>query len=317
MDQAMIAIWTGINMEDLREVWEMFRASFHILLILIIAYVAFRAMGRLLRAFQVFAMTRADDNPEEIKRISTLSQVFRYLFTVIITVVTVMLILSELGISIAPILATAGVAGVAIGFGAQSLVKDYFTGFILLLENQIRQGDVVEVAGKGGFVEEVTLRFVKLRDYDGNVHFIPNGAISVVTNMSRQFAFSVIDIAVAYKEDVDEVMEIMREVGRALRADPAFKDRILSDIEMAGVDRLGESSVTIRCRFQVTALSQWDVRREFYRLIKRAFDERGIEIPFRHLTVYPGHHKDGNVDPLIAAIPPKPNGGESPRPQPS
>lgn len=308
----MTAIWTNISMADLREVWEMFRASFRIILILVIAYVAMRALGRLLKVFQGFAMTRADDNPEELKRISTLSHVFRYIFTVLISVVTIMLILSELGISIAPILATAGVAGVAIGFGAQSLVKDYFTGFILLLENQIRQGDVVEIAGKGGLVEEVTLRFIKLRDYDGNVHFIPNGAISVVTNMSRQFAFSVIDIAVAYKEDVDEVIEVMREVGKGLRADPAMKDRILSDIEIAGVDRLGDSSITIRCRFQVTALAQWDVRRAYYRLIKRAFDERNIEIPFPHLTVYPGHRKDGGIDPLIAEFPQKANGNTSP-----
>jgi small-conductance mechanosensitive channel len=311
----MDAILTHFDMADLREIWELSRASLRIVLILVVAYVAFRAVGRLLKVFQAFALTRAEDNPEELKRVGTLSHVFRYIFTVLISVVTIMLILSELGISIAPILATAGVAGVAIGFGAQSLVKDYFTGFILLLENQIRQGDVVEVAGKGGFVEEVTLRFIKLRDYDGNVHFIPNGAISVVTNMSRQFAFSVIDIGVAYKENVDEVIEVMREVGNQLRADPAFKDRILGDIEIAGVDRLGDSSVTIRCRFQVTALSQWDVRRAYYRLIKQAFDERGIEIPYRHLTVYPGHYKDGRVDPLIAAIPPETN-GEQPPPAP-
>lgn len=301
----MDAILTNFNWADWREIWELSRASLRIILILIVAYVAFRAVGRLLKAFQAFAMTRADDNPEELKRISTLSQVFRYIFTVLISVVTLMLILSELGISIAPILATAGVAGVAIGFGAQSLVKDYFTGFVLLLENQVRQGDVVEVAGKGGFVEEVTLRFIKLRDYDGNVHFIPNGAISVVTNMSRQFAFSVIDIGVAYREDLDEVIEVMKEVGKDLREAPGFKERILSDLEMAGVDKLGDSSITIRCRYQVTALSQWDVRREYYRLIKRAFDERGIEIPYPHITVYPGHNKDGSVDPLLAEIPQK------------
>jgi small-conductance mechanosensitive channel len=305
----MTAIWTNFNMADLRDIWEMSRETLRIVLILVIAYVAMRAVGRLLKVFQAFAMTRAEDNPEELKRVSTLSQVFRYIFTVLITVVTIMLILSELGISIAPILATAGVAGVAIGFGAQSLVKDYFTGFILLLENQIRQGDVVEVAGKGGFVEEVTLRFVKLRDYDGNVHFVPNGAISVVSNMSRQFAFSVIDIRVAYKEDVDEVIAIMKEVGKELRTDPNLKDRILGDIEMAGVDALNESHIVIRCRFQVTALSQWDVRRAFFRRIKQVFDERGIEFPYQHLTLYPGKSKDGNVDPLIAEIPlPQPNG---------
>ncbi|HYG13691.1 MAG TPA: mechanosensitive ion channel family protein [Methylophilaceae bacterium] len=308
----MTAIWTNFNMADLREIWEMSRETLRIVLILVISYVAMRAVGRLLKVFQAFAMTRAEDNPEELKRVSTLSQVFRYIFTVLITVVTIMLILSELGISIAPILATAGVAGVAIGFGAQSLVKDYFTGFILLLENQIRQGDVVEIAGKGGFVEEVTLRFVKLRDYDGNVHFIPNGAINVVSNMSRQFAFSVIDIRVAYKEDVDEVIRIMREVGSELRQDPNLKDRILGDIEIAGVDALADSHVLIKCRFQVTALSQWDVRRAFFYRIKRAFEENDIEIPYPHVTFYPGRHKDGSIDPLIGEIPQRPNGNTPP-----
>ncbi|HEU4707864.1 MAG TPA: mechanosensitive ion channel family protein, partial [Methylophilaceae bacterium] len=134
----MNAILTNLNMADLRELWEVSRASLRIVLILVVAYIAFRASGKLLKVFQAFALTRAEDNPEELKRIGTLTQVFRYIFTVLISVVTLMLILSELGISIAPILATAGVAGVAIGFGAQSLVKDYFTGFILLLENQIR-----------------------------------------------------------------------------------------------------------------------------------------------------------------------------------
>ena len=218
----MDAILTNFTMADLREIWEMSRATLRIVLILVVAYVAMRALGRLLKTFQAFAMTRADDNPEELKRISTLSQVFRYIFTVLISVVTIMLILSELGISIAPILAAAGVVGVAVGFGAQSLVKDYFTGFILLLENQIRQGDVVEAGGKGGYVEEVTLRYIRLRDYDGNVHFIPNSAISVVTNLSREYAFSVIDLRIAYKEDTDYVIDLMREVGAELRKDPNF-----------------------------------------------------------------------------------------------
>jgi small conductance mechanosensitive channel len=310
----MTAILTNLNMADLREIWEWSRASLRIVLILVIAYVAMRALGRLLKVFQAFALTRAEDNPEELKRIGTLSQVFRYIFTVLITVVTIMLILSELGISIAPILATAGVAGVAIGFGAQSLVKDYFTGFILLLENQIRQGDVVEAGGKGGFVEEVTLRFIKLRDYDGNVHFIPNGAISVVTNMSRQFAFSVIDIRVAYKENVDDVIRIMREVGAELRADPNLKDRIISDIEIAGVDALADSYVLIKCRFQVTALSQWDVRRAFFRRIKQVFEEKGVEIPYPHVTLYPGHRRDGSIEPLIGEIPQQPN-SDAPAPE--
>lgn len=142
----------------------------------------------------------------------------RYLANVVMTLISGLLVLSELGISVAPILGAAGVVGIAVGFGAQSLVKDYFTGFFLLLENQIRQGDVVEIAGKGGLVEEVTLRFVRLRDYEGNVHYIPNSLISTVTNRSRGFANAVIDIGVAYGEDLDEVFAVMRRVGTELRA---------------------------------------------------------------------------------------------------
>ena len=223
-----------------------------------------------------------------------MGRVFRYIVSVLIILVAGMLILSELGISIAPILATAGVLGVAIGFGAQSLVKDYFTGFFLLLENQVRQGDVVEAGGKGGLVEEVTLRYIKMRDYDGNVHFIPNGIVTTVTNMSREFAYSVIDVGIAYREDVDEVMAIMHEVGERLRRDEAFADKILDDMEMAGVDRWADSSVVIRCRFKVQPLEQWGVRREFLQRLKREFDVRGVEIPFPHLTLYPGQARDGS-----------------------
>ncbi|ROH88599.1 mechanosensitive ion channel family protein [Pseudomethylobacillus aquaticus] len=231
---------------------------------------------------------RAGQDLEDLKRIDTLLRVFRYVATVVIAGVAGMEILHELGVSIAPILTAAGVVGLAVGFGAQSLIKDYFNGFFLLIENQIRQGDVVEAAGKGGLVEEVTLRHIKLRDYDGNVHFIPNGAISTVTNMSRGFAQSVIDVRVAYREDMDRVMQIMRQVGTELRDDQVYREKILDDLEMAGVDRWDESAVILRCRFRVLPLEQWGVRREYLRRLKRRFDEQGIEIPYPHLTLYRG-----------------------------
>jgi small conductance mechanosensitive channel len=192
------------------------------------------------------------------------------------------LILSVLGISIAPILGAAGVVGLALGFGAQSLVKDYFTGFFLLMENQIRVGDVVEAGGKAGLVEEVTLRYVRLRDYSGNVHYVPNGNISTVTNMSMGFAYAVMDVGVAYGENTDEVAAVIRKVGQTMRDDPEYGSKILEDLEIAGVDNLADSAVMIRCRFQVLPLEQWGVRREFNRRIKLAFDEVGIEIPFPH-----------------------------------
>ena len=270
----------------------------HIILILVLAWFARRLAKRAIRLLKSYLNNQAESNPEEIKRIETLGQVFHYVASVIIVVVAGMLLLGELGISIGPLLATAGVVGMAIGFGAQHLIRDYFTGFFILLENQIRQGDVVEVAGKGGLVEEVTLRYIKLRDYEGNVHFIPNGAISTVTNMSRGFAFSVIDVGVAYRENVDEVIEIMKQVGTELRQDPVFASKILEDIEMAGVDKLDDSAVVIRCRFKVPPLEQWGVRREYLKRLKQAFDAHGIEIPYPHITVYPGQAKDGSAPPL-------------------
>ncbi|MBI2315821.1 MAG: mechanosensitive ion channel family protein, partial [Betaproteobacteria bacterium] len=154
-----------------------------------------------------------------------------------------------------------------------------------LLENQMRQGDVVEIAGKSGLIEEITLRHVRLRDYDGNVHYVANSLITTVTNMSRGFAHAVVDVGVAYRENVDEVFEVMREVGAELRADPVFGAKIAGELEIAGVERWAESAVILRCRFTVRPLEQWNVRREYLRRLKRAFDARGIEIPVPHVAV--------------------------------
>ena len=192
--------------------------------------------------------------------------------------------------------------GVAVGFGAQSLVKDYFTGFFLLLENQMRQGDVIEAGGHGGVVEEITLRYVRMRDYDGNVHFVPNGTITTVTNKTRGFAYSVIDVGIAYRENIDEALAIMRQVGSELRADPDMALKILEELEIAGVNELGDSAVVLRCRFKTAPIEQWGIRREYLRRIKIAFDAAGVEIPFPHVTVYPGQLKDGASPALRLAI---------------
>ena len=215
-----------------------------------------------------------------------------------ITLVAGMLVLHELGLSIAPLLAAAGVAGIAIGFGAQSLVKDYFTGVIMLLVDQARVGDVVEIGGKSGLVEAVTLRYMRLRDYDGNVHYVPNGAITTVTNRSRGFAYAVIEVGIAYRENVDEAFEVMRRVGRALREDAELGPRTLDDLEIAGVDRWADSAVILRCRMKTLPLQQWGVRRAFLKQLKQAFDEAGIEIPFPHMTVYAGEPKAGSAAPF-------------------
>jgi len=268
-----------------------------VVLIAVVAWIALGVTRRLIRIFRT-RITRAMDDPEQVKRVETLGRVFRYVAAVVILVIATTLILSELGIAVAPILGAAGVIGLAVGFGAQSLVKDYFAGFFILLENQIRQGDVVAIADKSGLVEEVTLRYVRLRDYDGNVHIVSNGLITTVTNMSRGFAQSVADVGVAYREDTDEAIGVMREVGAEMRADPLFGPKILDDLDVAGVDKWADSAVILRCRFKVRPLEQWNVRREFLRRLKKAFDARGIEIPFPHLTIYAGVARDGTAPPF-------------------
>lgn len=269
----------------------------HVLIILGLTWLALRLSRKLLARLRHHMQQDVEDR-ERLKRLDTLERVFRYVATVVIALVGTMLVLSEVGISIAPILATAGVLGIAIGFGAQSLVKDYFNGFFLLLENQVRVGDVVEVAGKSGLVEEMTLRYIRLRDYEGSVHYIPNGIVDTVTNRSRGFAYAVIDVGVAYREDLDEVYGVMGEAAAELRADPEFGPRIVDDIEIAGVDNWADSAVVIRCRFKVMPLEQWGVRRAYLYRLKKAFDAAGIEIPYPHITVYAGQGKDGSAPPL-------------------
>lgn len=254
-------------------------------MILLLAWLLLAIARRLIRLFHTHMASRTA--ADEITRIETLAQVFRYFATAVICVVAGTLVLDAVGISIAPVLATAGVAGLAIGFGAQSLIKDYFTGFFLLLEDQVRQGDIVEISGKAGQVEEVTLRYVRLRDGDGFVHFIPNGEIKLVTNRTRGFARAVVDVGIGYGVDVEKAMAVMREVGQTMRADEKWRSRLAADTEILGVEKLADSSVVLRAQLQVVPPSERDnVKREFQKRLKKAFDERGIEIPFPQLSVH-------------------------------
>ena len=284
----------------------------NVILILLLAWLAHALLHRLLRAMHARLMAR-ESSPDEQRRLSTLQRVFGYIGNVVLAILVVMLVLSEFGISIAPILATAGVAGVAVGFGAQSLVKDYFTGFVMLVENQIRVGDWVEVAGKSGLVEEVTLRYVRLRDFEGAVHFVPNGTIVTVTNRSRTFAFAVMDIGIGYGENIERVYLLLRDNAREMQADPVFADKILEDIEITGVEQWAESALMIRCRIKVVALQQWIVRREFLRRLKRRFDEHGVEIPYPHRMVYTSPLPPPAVPAPPAGVPASPpSAGDSP-----
>jgi len=252
--------------------------------VLLTALVLRYVFNRLLRRFFVGVSGRAP-SVEERRRVETVGKVTRHTSSALIMVVAVLVMLNQIGISIAPILGAAGVVGIAVGFGAQSLVKDIFAGFFLLVENQIRVGDVVEIAGKSGAVEQLSLRRTKLRSYDGSVHYISNGLITTVTNMSTEFAFAVVDIGVAYREDIDRVFTVMRETAQSLREAPGFGPRIVDDIEIAGVEQWAESAVMIRARIRTQPLDQWSVRREYLKRLKAAFDREGIAIPLPHRTL--------------------------------
>ncbi len=207
--------------------------------------------------------------------------------------------LSHLGVETAPLLAGAGVVGLAIGFGSQALVKDLITGLFILLGDTIRVGDVIDTAAKSGVVEEMSMRTITLRSYDGNVHTIPYGSIDVVTNMTKEYSFALMDIEIAYKENTDDVIRVIREIDDRLRKEWPYRRLILEPIDIAGVDQFGNSAVAIRMRSKTRPGEQWGIRREFLRRIKLRFDELGIEIPYPHQTVYFGADKAGHAAPLL------------------
>lgn len=227
-------------------------------------------------------------SPAQRRRADTLTHVLRDVARVFIVAVGTMMVLSEIGIDLKPLLAAAGLGGLAIGFGAQSLVKDVISGFFILLEDSIAVGDVVEIAGVSGVVEEVKLRTITLRDVSGGVHIVPNGIVDRVKNMTKDYSYYVFDIGVAYREDVDHVMAVLVDIAEELRADSSYAANILEPLEMLGVDRFDDSAVVIRCRIKTPPGQQWRIGREMNRRIKKTFDAKGIEIPFPHRTLYWG-----------------------------
>lgn len=232
------------------------------------------------------------------KRADTLGAFIKYVLSGTILVVAGLMILGQLKIEIGPVLAAAGVVGVAVGFGAQHLVQDVISGFFILMEDEIRVGDVVQIADKGGLVERMNLRMVVLRDLAGNVHYVRNGRIDVVTNMTKDYSRYVFEIGVAYREDVDHVIEVVKQVDEELRNDPAFGGDILEPIEVLGLDKFADSAVVVKARTKTKPIKQWATAREFNRRLKKRFDELDIEIPFPHQTIYMGEDKTGAAPPL-------------------
>jgi small conductance mechanosensitive channel len=233
--------------------------------------------------------------PHRVARLRTLLPLMRKALFAVLTVMVALVALAEFGVNIGPLLAGAGIVGLAVGFGAQTLVKDIITGAFLLIEDALAVGDVVTVTGIGGVVEDLSIRSIRLRDMSGNVHTIPFSSVDTVTNMTKDFSYYLLDIAVAYREDTDEVSKVCGEIVDEMRLDPELGPFILEPLEMLGIERFAESAVILRARIKTTPIKQWLVGREFNRRMKKRFDALGIEMPFPHRTIYFGVDKDGNA----------------------
>jgi small conductance mechanosensitive channel len=267
-------------------------AALRIALVGVTAWLALRMLRAALRRLES-VLVRAGEPTEVVpgatrKRVATLIGLVGTLAAVTAWALAGVIALDQLGLDITPILAGAGIVGLAVGFGAQNVIRDVISGFFLVLENQVRVGDVAIVNGTGGLVEAITFRTIVLRDLAGGVHVVPHGAVTTLANMTKGWSAYVLDVGVAYKEDTDRVVELMREVAERLRQDPRYAPTMLEPIEIFGVDDFGASQVTIKARLKTRPIEQWNVGREYRRRLKKAFDAAGIEIPFPHRSLYVG-----------------------------
>ena len=287
-------------------------AGLRIVLILILVWIFLGILRKLLQRLEKALIDKAQAEGEvpgeAVKRAETLVRLLRQAVIIVVWVITFLLILRQLGVDIGPVLASAGIVGVAVGFGAQHLVRDVITGFFIILENQVRVGDVAIINGTGGLVERINFRTIVLRDLSGTVHTFPNGTINTLANMTREWSAFVFNIGVAYKEDTDKVVEILKRVGAELRQDPKFGPLMIDDVEIFGVDQFADSAVVIKGRTRTLPIKQWDVGREFQRRVKKAFDQAGIEIPFPHMSVYFGEASKPFLTHLVDGAPKKNNG---------
>ena len=279
----------GIPLEELTA-W-LFAQGLRVVLIGLLAYFTVRVAALGINHFEDIVRSRAGDNADKIElveRVHTISGLVTNAVNIIVFSAASLMMLQELGVNITPLLTGAGIAGLAVGFGAQNLVRDVISGFFFILEDQVHVGDVVEVNGTSGLVEAVKLRTLVLRDLSGTVHVVPNGEITTLSNKTKVFSYAVLDIGVAYKEDTDHVSAVLQDVGAELESDSDFSDSILASLEILGVSEFGDSAVVIKIRIKTRPLKQWMIGRELRRRIKKAFDTEGIEIPFPHMSLYFG-----------------------------
>ena len=273
---------------------------FTIFIFLILLKLFSMSTGKLKKVIiKVSAKRQVIIDAEDEKRANTLISIVRQAGKILIWTIFVMTLLNKFSIDIGPILASAGIVGLAVGFGAQELVRDFIAGFFLLLENQVRTGDVAIINGTGGLVEKIQLRTITLRDLSGVVHIFQNGKINSLSNLTKEWSAMVFDVGVAYREDTDKVIEVMKRVGDELMQDEAFKDNFIEPIEVMGVDAFADSSVVVRARIKTKPGTQWPTGRKYRALLKKAFDAEGISIPFPHRTLFLG---DENTEKLRAMV---------------
>jgi moderate conductance mechanosensitive channel len=265
----------------------LFASGLRVVVILAVAWLVMRVVAvATTRIERELSQGEGLDVLERTKRAQTVGRLMHNLLAIVITSIALLMVLRELGLDIVPMLTGAGIVGVALGFGAQWLVRDVIAGFFLILENQVRVGDVAIINGTGGVVEAINLRTIVLRDSEGIVHVFQNGAINTLSNRTKDYSYYVIDLNVLYERDVDRVIEVLREVGRELQEDPDFRDFILAPLEIWGVDAFLETKLTIKLRIKTVPLKQWDVGRELRRRIKRALEENNLPLTPTAVPLY-------------------------------
>ncbi len=280
--------------EFLREFhWEVIiKTGLRVFVMMVFAWIAMKVLQKSLHRLEnrliIKSVEEGEPPSESQKRIETIVRLIKQGVFLALWLTIGLVILKEFGVEVAPILASAGVVGLAVGFGAQNLVRDVIAGFFVILENQIRVGDVAIINGTGGLVERINFRTTVLRDQAGVVHIFPNGSISTLSNLTSEWSAYVFDIGIAYAENTDHVIEIMQEVGSDMLQDSKFGKYMIEALEIFGVDKFDQSAVIIKGRIKTKPIRQWDVGREFLRRIKYAFDKNNIEIPFPHRSVYFG-----------------------------
>jgi small-conductance mechanosensitive channel len=271
-----------------------------IVMVLLLAWIGMKLLrvfvGRLERNLIAQSAVEGEPPSESQKRIETITRLIRQGLLLALWITAGLVILQEIGVEVGPIMASAGIAGVALGFGAQNLVRDVISGFFIILENQIRVGDVAVINGTGGLVEKINFRTTVLRDNAGTVHVFPNGTINTLANMTNEWSAYVFNLRVAYHENVDKVVEVIRCVGRQMLDDDKFKSKMLGEPEIFGIDAMSDSAIVIQGRLKTKPIRQWDVGREFLRRIKLAFEANDIEIPFPQQSVH--YTADQNSLPL-------------------